>query len=108
MIENFSDLSVNVIVTSISQGSYIDGEWVTGSTTNHNVEMVPMPMTPQALRYLPDGVYDTQDIRFYMSGSSLWKSQDVISYNGQSYQIRDISDRSAAGGFTIYYAKRIK
>lgn len=93
-----------VKVYKYENGNYNDGEWTQGKKTAINDIMIPRPITPQQERRLPEGSYKAGDMKFYKRGEAVYKSGDVIEYNGNKYRIGDISERHE-GGFVIYFGK---
>ncbi len=57
-MEYFPELTRIVSVTAITQGTYVKGEWVPGTTEPQaDIRMVVMPLTPRSLKNLPEGKY---------------------------------------------------
>jgi hypothetical protein len=95
------------VVKKTTAGVYIKGEWVPGDEAEESVEMITIPITPAQLKQLPEGAYQAGDMRFYHKGSAVYEPEDVFIVSNIKYQVRDITDRSFEGNFTIYLAKRI-
>jgi hypothetical protein len=107
MLSHFKNEVRTVQVTRFSLGALVDGEFVPGTSTEPEpMEMVCIPITPAQLKTLPEGKYTSGDMRFYHTGAPVCSDGDIIAYDGVPYTVRDITDRTAIGNFTIYLAQR--
>jgi len=95
-----------VTATAKAAGSYVLGEWTEGATTPTSVEAVVIPLTPNAIRYLPEGAYDMKDIGVYVASSPALQFGDTITIGAKVYTIRDVGDRPH-GTYTKYLCKFI-
>ncbi len=108
MIGNFPEFMRPVaIVKKTSVGVYVGGEWEEGSTEETSAQMVTIPVTPAQLRSLPEGRYQAGDMKFYHSGSPIFQAGDIFTLDDVKYEVKDITDRSFNGDFTLYMGKRI-
>lgn len=108
MMEYFPELTRIVSVTAITQGSYIEGEWVPGLTEpQENLRMVVMPITPRQLKNLPEGQYSTQDKKFYHKSNDEFREGTVFVTGNDRYEVKESTDRRIEGGFMLYMGKRI-
>ena len=107
MLENFKDEFQPVKVVRDSKGQYVGGEWVPNNDGEVETEMIVRPVTPSSAKMFPDGTYISEDKRFYAIGAPIYAQKDVIVFGNNRYSIKDITDRSFEGNFTIYFSKRI-
>lgn len=108
MLEAFGAETRSVaVVKKTTVGVYVDGEYSPGSDAEESVQMIAIPITPAQLKNLPEGAYQAGDMRFYHKGEAMYSAGDVFTVGGVSYKVRDITDRSFEGNFTIYLAKRV-
>lgn len=107
MMEYFPELTRIVSVTAITQGTYVKGEWVPGPTESQAVRMVVMPLTPSSLKNLPEGKYTAQDKKFYHKSMDEFREGTVFVLGGESYEVKEVTDRRTEGGFMLYMGKRI-
>ena len=108
MVDYFNEMKREVKVTKHADGKLVDGEWVDGDAAEVIDVMIAIPVTPASLRYLPEGSYTTEDMRFYHDGKTKYKANDVFCLGGVKYKVKDITDRSYEAESIIYYAKRIE
>lgn len=108
MMEYFPELTRIVSVTAITQGTYVKGEWVPGTTEPQaDIRMVVMPLTPGSLKNLPEGKYTAQDKKFYHKSMDEFREGTVFVLGGESYEVKEVTDRRTEGGFMLYMGKRI-
>lgn len=108
MLNSFAAQTRSVaVVKKTTVGVYVDGEYSPGSETAETAQMITIPITPAQLKNLPEGAYQAGDMRFYHKGEAVYSPGDVFSVGGVDYKVRDITDRSFEGNFTIYLAKRV-
>jgi len=89
--------------------SFIDGEYVESVSSSGTYEMAIIPITANQLKYLPEGVYDTQDKKFYHIGSGVIPDKSIIQITASdTYRVKEINDRYHDGGFTVYFGKKEK
>lgn len=96
-----------VTVYSYSE-SFVEGEWIEVLSSSGTYNVAIIPITAQQLKYLPEGVYDTQDKKFYAIGSGTITEKSIIRISGEDYRVKEINDRYHDGGFTVYFGKREK
>ena len=94
----------DVSYTAKAAGKFVRGEFVEGAATTETMKMTVIPMTPKTLRYMPEGVYDINDIGCYHEGQAVLNRFDKITVNGNRYFVRDIHDRRH-GTYTKYFCK---
>lgn len=96
----------SVLLITKGSGHYEQGEWISGHEgTPIELKMVVLPITPKQLKTLPEGVYTSEDKKFYLTGKPVLASDDILKFEDNQYKIGDISDRSFEGNYTIYYGK---
>ena len=89
--------------------SFIDGEYVESVSSSGTYEMAIIPITANQLKYLPEGVYDTQDKKFYQVGNGAITEKSTIQITaGDVYRVKEINNRYLDGGFTVYFGKKEK
>jgi len=106
MLDTFAGEMRIISVVQATAGAYVDGEWQESTDDPVDVRMIAIPITPAQLRNLPEGAYQAGDMRFYHRGAPAYQPGDRFIINGITYRVRDITDRSFEGNFTIYLAKR--
>ena len=108
MLEAFqSDIRNVTVIKKTTVGVYVEGEYTPGAETTETAQMVVIPITPTQLKNLPEGAYQAGDMRFYHKGRSVYAAGDVFEVGGVRYMVRDVTDRSFEGNFSMYLAKRI-
>ncbi len=101
-------LHQSVTIQRKNSGSYVNGEWVPGSTQPSLVaKLASVPLTPKQVQTLPEGQYTTQDRFFYQIGNAVAiQKNDRITLGLETFVVQDISDRLFDGGFLRYLAKK--
>ena len=58
------------------------------------------------LMTLPQGQYNSEDIKAYELGGKTITMESVIVFEGSEFRVTSNSDRNKDGGFTMYIAKK--
>jgi hypothetical protein len=100
---------LRTVTVYVHAESFVDGEYVETVSSSGTYQMAIVPITAKQLRYLPDGVYDTQDKKFYQIGDGAITEKSTIQITaGDVYRVKDINNRYYDGGFTVYFGKKEK
>lgn len=94
----------------ITGGSYIGSRWVEGDPTTGTRNLAPLPLTSRDFKSLEAGKYTVEDIKFYhiVGDGDPLKRGDLVEYEGLTRSIEKITNRTADGGFLIYFSKVVQ
>jgi hypothetical protein len=88
--------------------AYVSGTSVIAFTSSGTRAMAGLQLTPNALKYLPEGAYDLKDFKFYDTESTPLEMRTIVRRpNGEYFMINDRSDRYEDGGFNSYLGKKV-
>jgi hypothetical protein len=89
--------------------TFEDGENIETYTSGTR-NMAAIPLTPEILKYLPEGAYNHKDYIFYdLELTALTPLRSVVQRaNGKQYRINSVMDRVEDGGYNKYLTKFIE
>ncbi len=100
---------LRTVTVYVHSESFIDGEYVETISSSGTYQMAIIPITAKQLKYLPEGVYDTQDKKFYQIGDGTITAKSTIQITADDvYRVKEINNRYLDGGFTVYFGKKEK
>jgi hypothetical protein len=94
-------------VKSLESEGYTDGEYTPVYATGISVRLAVFPLTPRDLKFLGEGQFTMQDMKFYEVGEGTITDKSEITFNDNKYLVNGGSNRFFHGGFTSYIGKRI-
>lgn len=104
-----------VTVTRGTAGSYTNGRYVAGSTSEITIsEISVQPMSARERQLLPEGTKDKEVIKLYTTTALLSADQatrvpaDVVAYQGLNYRVFAVEDRHLNGGYYKALAELIE
>ncbi len=105
MLTDYADIMTPADFVAGSVGTYVTGEWTPGVAIPLVVIqiVIPQPIRAEDLEILEDGER-AQDFRVTWTETELRtregaRDADQITYNGVTYKVKQVSDRSALGNF---------
>ncbi len=106
-----SDTCVKVQVERTTPGNYVDGIYVSGTTSIFNTLVSPQQPSPKQLEVLPEGERD-KDVMLFISKRFLRTVDDdnelpadVVLFKGERYRIIQLADWSTFGHTPAYGVK---
>jgi len=100
---------LRTVTVYLHSESFVDGEYVEAVSSSGTYKMAIIPITADQLKYLPEGVYNTQDKKFYEVGNGAIPEKSTIQITaGDVYRVKEINNRYLDGGFTVYFGKKEK
>ena len=99
-----------------SNGTLVNGEYIAGTTTNHEVKVAVFYMSPEQVSLYDGGTYTTQDLVIYASENirdldtdvliNITKD-DLIEYNGDNFKIMDKLSRFNRSDFVVFAGRKV-
>jgi hypothetical protein len=96
---------IPIEITRTESGSYIDGEWVEGSTSTFTVQVNIQPLKPHEILMLPESertrswwkVYSADVLRTLKEGENGWAA-DEFTWKGDRYKVMKVDDWTSGMG----------
>ncbi len=92
-------------------GSYVNGEYVGGATTDFEIQMSIQPLTAKEVLKLPEAQRTKQWVKGYASEAlftseqSASKKADRVSLNGRNFEVITVEYWESAGNTIVPYWK---
>lgn len=106
-----SDTCIKVQVERTTPGNYVDGIYVSGTTSIFNTLVSPQQPSPKQLEVLPEGERD-KDVMLFISKRPLrtvdndkGTPPDVVLFNNHRYKIIQLAEWSTFGHTPAYGVK---
>lgn len=102
-----------ITVTQRAAGSYVNGEYAPGSTSDTDMDAVVFPAQHEDLKRLPGG-RRTEDVLVLVTKAELRTAQaasndaDRVTYGGQVFEVEKVEDFSAVAGYWHALAVRVQ
>lgn len=106
-----ADTCAKVMVERVSPGSYVNGLYVPGTTSNFGTLASPQQPTPKQLEMVPEGERDT-DIMLFICKRKVRTGDDsndlqpdIILWNNERWKVVKVADWSTFGHTMAFGAK---
>lgn len=100
-----------LIVRRQTPGSYVNGNFVEGDSTETSFVGVTQPLTPRDLALLPEGQMENEGIKIYtetqlFTGNEKTKQKaDIIVWRGNTYEVLRVEHRYQIPNLVHYKAQ---